>query len=211
MASQFAFQDGFNYLLEQSPRIVPASARVSGNAIGAFAGLGGANTFSAAIASQVYEKVSVQPDMGYAQQIVGGEAPAVINLRAPDHPRDRRQEALVGRITGPVQVLKKIAEEWALSTEELAALLAYSDSQHVSDLFAGRISLREQDREDRVRLLYQCYRVISQIFAESSCQADWVRAPNPDLGDRSPLELMIKNRIPGMIVVRNLVDRLVGR
>lgn len=116
-----------------------------------------------------------------------------------------------GRLTGPVQVLARIAKDWSLTNDELAALLAYSGSQSAEDLLAGRTTLRGMDRQDRVRMLFQIYRILSRLFVDPNQQGKWLRAPNPMLDDKSPLDVMLNARIPGMISIRNLVDRLAGR
>jgi Protein of unknown function (DUF2384) len=120
-------------------------------------------------------------------------------------------ERVKARRTGPVQVLGKIATDWQLSYAELASLLAYPDSQSAADLLDGRASLRNPDREDRVRLLYRIYRVLSSLFPDVARQQAWLRATNENLRNKSPLEFMMERRIPGMISVQNLVERLVAR
>jgi hypothetical protein len=120
-------------------------------------------------------------------------------------------EPVKGRRIGPVQVLGKIATDWQLSYAELASLLAYPDSQSAADLLDGRASLRNPDREDRVRLLYRIYRVLSSLFPDVARQQAWLRATNENLRNKSPLEFMMERRIPGMISVQNLVERLVAR
>jgi hypothetical protein len=119
-------------------------------------------------------------------------------------------ERVKARRTGPVQVLSKIANDWQLSHTELASLLAYPDSQSAADLLDGRASLRNPDREDRVRLLYRIYRILRSVFSEVDRQT-WLRTANPNLHKKSPLEFMMERRIPGMISVQNLVERLVAR
>jgi hypothetical protein len=120
-------------------------------------------------------------------------------------------ERVKARRTGPVQVLSKIANDWQLSHAELAGLLAYPNSQSAADLLDGRASLRNPDREDRVRLLYRIYRVLSSFFPDVARQQAWLRATNPNLRNKSPLEFMLERRIPGMISVQNLVERFAGR
>jgi hypothetical protein len=120
-------------------------------------------------------------------------------------------ERVKARRTGPVQVLGKIANDWQLSHAELASLLAYPDSQSAEDLLDGRASLRNPDREDRVRFLYRIYRIVSSAFPEVAQQNAWLRAKNENLRNKSPLEFMMERRIPGMISVQNLVERLVAR
>ncbi len=127
----------------------------------------------------------------------------LLNTRNPDQPKGRR--------TGPVQVLSKIVKDWQLSDGELAVLLAYSNAQSAADLLAGRISLRDPGREDRVRLMYHIYRVLPSIFPEASLQQAWLRGTNPNLSDKTPLEFMMQRRIPGMVSVQNLVERFAGR
>ena len=116
-----------------------------------------------------------------------------------------------GRVTGPVQVLTTIAEAWGVSRDELATLLAYTSRTEAEDLVAGRMSLRNPDREDRLRIMFHIYAILSSIFADRETQRRWLRAPNPLLKDKSPLEVMLAERIPGMTKVSNLVDRLVER
>lgn len=116
-----------------------------------------------------------------------------------------------GRITGPVRVLKKIVSDWKLSPQEVASLLAYSDPQLADNVLNGIAALRDQDREDRVRLIYAIYRVLSSLFTDLQNQRRWLRAPSSFLNGRAPLDVMISDRIPGMMLVRDMVDRLAGR
>jgi hypothetical protein len=124
---------------------------------------------------------------------------------------DATVERMKGRRTGPVQVLNKIVKDWTLSDAEQARLLAYPDTQSAADLLAGRISLRDADREDRVRLLYGIYRILFSLFPEPLDQQNWLRGANQNLRNKSPLEHMMEHRIPGMVSVKNLVERLAGR
>lgn len=116
-----------------------------------------------------------------------------------------------GRLTGPVQVLRQIVEQWALSAAEVGQLLAYPNAMAAEDLVSGRATLRGVDRKDRVRLLYQIYRILVSAMGEPEKQQEWLRTPNPDLNNQSPINIMLERRIEGIILVRNLVERLVGR
>jgi uncharacterized protein (DUF2384 family) len=218
-------------------RSIGRGSTISGSAIGAMFGLGGANTFLSGMETLIaVEDNNLHVGIGHSgtspQQIVGearryrstvGRPIDFAAVFAADNVKDERanqplraieqpvKESLRGRITGPVQVIRKIGEDWSLSGDELATLLAYSSGDRVVDLLTGRISLREADREDRARLIFRIYRILSRLFTNSRRQSDWLRSPNPMLRDRSPLEVMLNDRIPGMVVVLNLVDRLAGR
>jgi len=96
------------------------------------------------------------------------------------------------------QVFKKIISDWDLSRQDVADLL---------EIGCGR-----EDRQ--VRLIYEIYRVLSSLFADLPSQRKWLRAPNSFLKGRAPLDVMMaheSNRIPGMILVRDLVERVAGR
>jgi Protein of unknown function (DUF2384) len=190
---------------------------ITGSTIGAPAGLGGATNFSNWAATTHRE-----PSASLAQQGIAPRASAAFsaievsgNLWAeqPTKITSKDQtETPRGRITGPVQVIKKIAEDWALSTDELATLLNYDTRNASEDLLAGIISLRDPDREDRARLMYAIYRILSTLFVDNPTrQSHWLRCQDPVLRNRTPLEVMLNDRIPGMVVVKNLVDRIAGR
>lgn len=191
--------------------------------VGSFSLLSGGNTaitFGSA-AAKSDQTVSLL-DIDDFHRVLGGADPRqdqiqvairslnerIANLLAPSVDHENKSAA---RLTGPVQVIRKIASDWALTEDEFAQLLNYGHSDRARELLDGRISLRGQDREDRVRLIYRIYSALSELFADSARQNDWLRAANPMLGNKSPLETMKSDRIPGMVTVRNLVDRLAGR
>jgi len=152
--------------------------------------------------------------MEFTYDNISNSAGGFIGFKVPQY-RERtfsptiRQSA--GRLTGPVQVLKRIFATWDLSRQEIAAILAYFDPILAENVLAGVTTLRGLDREDRTRLVYQIYRVLSSLFPDQENQRKWLRLPNPLLNGRSPLSVIIQDRIPGMILVRDLVDRLAGR
>src|SRR6184192_3068561 len=157
-------------LLDQQRSWPPAITSNDGGTIGAMAGLGGANTFATSSRTmgvaklfglrspkrepreEALQSYAVEDERHQLRADVSF-GPAEIRIR-DEQPRPNSQPSqpiLKGRITGPVQVIQKIADEWRLSESELAALLSYPGHDSVRDLLAGRLSLRGADREDRVR------------------------------------------------------------
>ena len=105
------------------------------------------------------------------------------------------------------QVFKKIISDWDLSRQDVADLLEIAMTDSEATTLCGR-----EDRQ--VRLIYEIYRVLSSLFADLPSQRKWLRAPNSFLKGRAPLDVMMaheSNRIPGMILVRDLVERVAGR
>jgi hypothetical protein len=117
-------------------------------------------------------------------------------------------ENLQGRITGPVRLVQEITRAWSLANSELVNLLAYPSEGLVSALLDGRITFwPETDRGDRLRIMYFIHSTLADLFLEPSHEGRWMREPLDDLERTSPLEYMLRERIPGMLTVRAFVEQ----
>ncbi|HVB78986.1 MAG TPA: antitoxin Xre/MbcA/ParS toxin-binding domain-containing protein [Candidatus Binataceae bacterium] len=121
-------------------------------------------------------------------------------------PLARRE--LQGRVTGPVRLIQVLARAWALSNAELAALLAYPSETLIPGLLEGRVTFApDSDRADRVRIMYSMHATLADLFVDGENEARWLRDRLPILENLSPLECMLQKRIPGMLMVQDLVER----
>ena len=113
-----------------------------------------------------------------------------------------------GRTTGPVRLIQVVAGAWAMTNDELASLLAYPSPQLAGDLVAGKLTFAgNEDRQDRARLIYLIHSTLTDLFVDSDQERRWVRTPNPLLNGETPLNIMLTRRIPGMLTVREIVER----
>jgi hypothetical protein len=128
---------------------------------------------------------------------------------ALEQPVPRPTTVLIpGRVTGPVRLIQVVAGAWAMTNDELASLLAYPSPQLAGDLVAGRLTFGgNEDRQDRVRLIYLIHSTLSDLFLNPDQERRWVRAPHSLLNGETPLNVMLVRRIPGMITVREIVER----
>ena len=118
------------------------------------------------------------------------------------------RRALQGRVTGPVRLIQVIARAWALSNPELAALLAYPSEMLIPGLLEGQMTFAlDSDRADRVRIMYSIHGTLGDLFVDGESEARWLRDKLPILENLSPLECMLQRRIPGMLMVQDLVER----
>jgi hypothetical protein len=116
--------------------------------------------------------------------------------------------ALQGRVTGPVRLIQHIARAWSLANSELANLLAYPSETLVPALLEGKITFAtEPDRGDRVRIMYAIHSTLADLFVDASDEGRWLRDKLAILENMSPLGYMLQKRIPGMLAVRDLVER----
>jgi hypothetical protein len=127
----------------------------------------------------------------------------VIWQRMPPAP-----ETLQGRVTGPVRLIQQIARAWSLTNSELANLLAYPSETLVPALLEGRMTFAtETDQGDRVKIMYAIHSTLSDLFVDASDEGRWLRDRLEILEHMSPLAYMLQKRIPGMLAVRDLVER----
>jgi hypothetical protein len=128
---------------------------------------------------------------------------------ALEQPTPRVTTVLIpGRVTGPVRLIRVVADAWAMTNDELASLLAYPSPQLAKDLMAGILTFGgNEDRQDRVRLIYFIHSTLSDLFIDPGQERRWIRTRNPLLNDETPLNVMLTRRIPGMLAVREIVER----
>jgi len=116
--------------------------------------------------------------------------------------------ALKGRVTGPVRLIQQIARAWSLTNSELANLLAYPSEMLMPALLAGRMTFAPNtDRSDRLRIIYSIHAILANLFVNPADEARWLHDQLPLLGNLSPLEYMLRNRIPGMLRVQEVTER----
>jgi len=137
------------------------------------------------------------------QAVIAREVPQGLLQPAP-----QPQPELAGRITGPVRLIQAIARSWALSNSELANLLAYPSEMLMPAVLGGRITFAPNtDRSDRLRIMYSIHAVLANLFVSPADEARWLHDQLPLLGNLSPLEYMLRNRIPGMLRVQEVTER----
>jgi hypothetical protein len=122
-----------------------------------------------------------------------------------------RSEQTHGRLTGPVQVVARLAEIWRLDHGQLATLLDYESARDVEDLLCGVLTLRGRDRHDRVRNLFRIHEVLDQLFIDEDTEQAWLREAQDQLGGRSVLDLLLSGSMEQMILARRYVEHLAGR
>jgi Antitoxin Xre/MbcA/ParS C-terminal toxin-binding domain len=116
-------------------------------------------------------------------------------------------------LTAPVRLIQSLARAWSLNKDELGSLLGYPSPLFVEELLGGRLTFGDnEDRADRARLMYLIHDTLSDLFVDPQDEQRWIRSPLRVLGNAAPLDYMVKNRIPGMVAVRQFVEqRLANR
>lgn len=130
-------------------------------------------------------------------------------LQGPSQPAPARpQLELEPRVTGVVRLVQALSRSWALSSSQLANLLAYSSETLIPALVEGRLTfVSNPDRATRLQLLYSMHVVLANLFSDPADEARWLRDRLPILGNLSPLDYMLQNHIPGILRLQQIVER----
>ena len=117
----------------------------------------------------------------------------------------------IGRVTGQVELIRRLKDRWALSNEDLRVLLDFNSTEEVIRLFDGITTLRGRDREDRVKHLYRVYEALRPLFRDEAVERQWLRAPNWRLQGEAPLSRMLSGSMEDLLIVRDLAKYETGR
>ena len=117
------------------------------------------------------------------------------------------------RLTGPIQFVLKLLEDWHLSKEDAIGLLGFeqTDEAHVSDVLNGLDQFRGRDVRDRIAHLFHIRGTLSFLWQNLDVENDWLRESHSLLAEQSPLDLLLGGSMEDFLLVREYVDAAAGR
>lgn len=150
------------------------------------------------------ESLGYQPDRGLAPYI--RSEPLFRARREMFAPEQRR-------ISGPIQFVLKLLENWRLDKNEAALLLGFDETEEglVRAVFDGREAFHGRDVRDRIAHLFEIRKTLSGLFRDLEVENDWLREPHELLDGRKPLELLLGGSMEDLLLVREYVDAAAGR
>ena len=131
----------------------------------------------------------------------------IITIGGRGHPGQ-----MTGRLTGPVQFVRRLKDYWHLSMSDSIVILGYDpdDFEHVSAVLDGREQLRGRDVRDRIAHLFFIRRALWSLFRDLDVENDWLREQHHMLSDKSPLSVMLEGSMEALLLVREYVDTAAG-
>jgi uncharacterized protein (DUF2384 family) len=132
-------------------------------------------------------------------------APTEIQTFADDD--DRKRLTMIA-----LKAFRRLAEHWALTNPEAAALLGVSISTWERIKRGTWDSHLSQDQLTRVSALVGIFKGLHLLFADGAMAERWPRLENngPLFHRSSPIDAMIAGGIPHMIEVRRYIDAVRG-
>jgi uncharacterized protein (DUF2384 family) len=116
-------------------------------------------------------------------------------------PRDARVVALSA-------FFKIVGEEhWNLGREDRATLLAASPRSVSRWQSEGVAADLTRDQLERISYVLGIYAGLRAVLGDVEFADEWVRRPNADFGDRTPLDRMLAGNVGDLAEVRSYVDR----
>lgn len=117
-----------------------------------------------------------------------------------------------GRLTGPIQFVRKLMDSWRLDKGDVVRLLGCDpeDTEYVSAVLDGRRQLRGRDVRDRIAHLFCIRRTLWSLLRNLDVENDWLRERHSMLNGKSPLSLIIEGSIEDLLLAREYVDSAAG-
>lgn len=109
-----------------------------------------------------------------------------------------------------VELAKALKRAWNLSDRELALVLGIKQATSRSLYDVVGEADQPGDRRERLNLLFDVRARLSALFDNLNVERQWLRAGNPALGDRSPIDLLQTSHLRDLFRVDQLVFFLTG-
>ena len=115
---------------------------------------------------------------------------------------------VTGRLTGPVQFVRKLMVFWRLGMRDVVGILGYDpeDIEHVSAVLGGKEQFRGRDVRERISHLFFMRRALWSLFRDLDVENDWLRECHHMLNEKSPLSLMLDGSMEDFLLAREYVD-----
>ena len=128
-------------------------------------------------------------------------------------PSEAKTSRSCGRLSGPVQFVKKLLEDWRLEEKDAASLLGLepSDLRYGADLLAGRTGIVGDNAKDRIACLLLIRATLDSLFRDKDVENDWLREPQAMLDDKEPMTLLLEGSMENLLLVKEYVEVVSGR
>lgn len=125
---------------------------------------------------------------------------------------ERRSAFVPRRLTGPIQFVAKLADQWELNAADLTTILGFEqdDQAAVEELVAGRRSLRGRDVKDRIAALFRIWSLLNGLLRNPVAEREWMRTSRPEFEGKSPLDLLRHGSMEKLLTLRQFVEHISG-
>ena len=107
--------------------------------------------------------------------------------------------------TVAIKAFNRIANAWRLSRSERQRLLAISE--RTADRWRDPAKADpNRDQFERISYVLGIYAGLSAIFENAPFAVEWVRRPNTDFGEATPLDRMLAGNVGDLAYVRAYID-----
>jgi hypothetical protein len=134
---------------------------------------------------------------------------APVEDRAPLVRRPGQQSSMPSSL---IKFLQNLIRLWGLERSAAATLLGLEprSSTEALAVFEGRVAPTTRDQTARIGELFTIRKRLSSLFRNIEAENEWLRQPNPLLGNETPLELLLEGSFANLLRVRYLVDHIAG-
>lgn len=110
-------------------------------------------------------------------------------------------------VAGALSILKN----WSLSDQQIMAILG---ARHIEDLrnwVSGQVRQYPSDLPHRLGFVGGIQSRLRQLYPNHQRADQWLSMPNPNLGDKRPIDVMTGGNLVGLMLVRDHLRKISPR
>lgn len=131
-----------------------------------------------------------------------------------DPKRTETPDGVQYELDAPIQAVHVLLKRWKIGTDDRTRFMGFlmSDQQHVERLLVGQeLLVQGSETEERIAILYYIRCILGALFQDKEVESRWLRESHPQLGGKSPMDLIMSGPRTDLLAARNHVDWVSGR
>jgi uncharacterized protein (DUF2384 family) len=134
------------------------------------------------------------------------ETTTIPTIKVPEAVAQPKTDSL----SGPVQFFLKLIELWRLDSEDACKLLGYEPAEiQLDQVLSGRLPF-SRDLKDRIVNLLVIRKRLSGLFRDTDAEIEWLREKHVELGNKSPIELLLSGSMENLLLIKEFVEHVGG-
>jgi len=106
---------------------------------------------------------------------------------------------------GDVKFFVRTMDAWGFTRAEAGTLIGFRDSVLAGEVFKGTLDIPVGEVDERLTIMTKLILDLEGMYDDDAVIKRWLDLQRPELGGKSPRELLISGKLEGLFKVRSLV------
>lgn len=135
----------------------------------------------------------------------------VNQLSRPDIQEEIYSDVSLQSLSFPIRIFLRIVDRWGLSALQASWILGMNDGAIIGRLRKGECHWWSTSMDVRVKLLYQVFEGLLNLFRNREIEYDWLNEEQLPLDGRCPIQLTFSGKLEDLVQLRDFVYFISGR